>query len=216
MGVHETEEGVVDVRADFAGAGGEGGGGVEAGVDDGGEGGGDGGGVGEEEAVGDLGEGFADLGALVGEGDGEVGFELGDEGGDGFRLEESEVAEGQEEADVLLKFRISTFAWIFSKRKGVLEGHTLLPRDASLFAVFATAMPPAEPLVAIKEADLSAFSTIPDRALYIDVTNELLTICTSLAAGGVITVAAPDLEAASEIYRIFCIPNSMTVSKDVK
>lgn len=84
VGVHEPEEGVVDVRADLAGPGGGDGGGSEAGVDDGRESGGDWGGVGEEEAVGDLGEGFADLGALVGEGDGEVGFELGDEGGDGF------------------------------------------------------------------------------------------------------------------------------------
>ena len=84
MGVHETEEGVVDVRADLAGPGGRGGGGGEAGVDDGGESGGDGGGVREEEAVGDLGEGFADLATLVGEGDGEVGFELGDEGRDGL------------------------------------------------------------------------------------------------------------------------------------
>ena len=94
VGVHEAEEGVVDVRADFGGPGGGGGGGGEARVDDGGEGGGGGGRVGEEEAVGDLGEGFADLGALVGEGDEEVGFELGDEGGDGFGLEESQVAEG--------------------------------------------------------------------------------------------------------------------------
>lgn len=84
MAVHETKEGVVDVGADLAGPGGGGGGGGEARVDDGRESGGDGGGVGEEEAVGDLGEGFADLGALVGEGDGEVGFELGDEGRDGF------------------------------------------------------------------------------------------------------------------------------------
>lgn len=119
MGVHEAEEGVVDVRADLAGPGGGGGSGGEAGVDDGREGGGDGGGVGQEEAVGDLGEGFADLGALVGEGDGEVGFELGDEGGDGFGLEESEVAEGQEEADVLLGFRVSV-AW--GSSKGMIGG----------------------------------------------------------------------------------------------
>src|SRR5688572_20303017 len=45
------------------------------------------------------------------------------------------------------------------------------------------------------------------------VTNWVRTICSSLAGGGVTTSTVPDLLIASEIYRIFCMPERTALSK---